>query len=763
MALTTIQSQWDIGNTAFTAGTSVFGLIVAATQDDVQVAAVMAAEAIGSQMIVDTGSHSPWTIHAFAYPQIALIGHAVDALNEDKNFRLEKVKLHLGLSKGGISGQLQQSSAAVRTFLLISVLRLGLNACEIGDILYEMLAEIKGVDMLPVSPSQLRSFVESLEGHSLKMRKKGNNALNYASIMAENAALQVNTTSDIFEPLSPDIAASLLLAAFQALRNDEVEHLEATGAESAVWIVSVLCWLFPYAVRVVEWKGYELISSTTKPAKISLYLKQGVVGWELKFWYKASEVSSLISIPRSETYNKVMLPGFIPKEMMYAACYRYLVTPAFDKAELGFIGTLACSLLQLAVEFGQLQRQAEGSFTDEDRETKRPSVPFRDICSKPFLEALEMGLASFGWPGGWVNLTQARKIAEYIPENCRGLIFDKKWGEIAERIDKDVVDAGLETEKKERFKNKTLVRLAFSIAEILLSCATQENFVEFDMENLLEGEHFPLISWLIASEDKRCDAESYMTRAFVVFSGQKPRSGSQLILAASTRGQVLFSRGLLWESLDAPKTAREAFQLIHELGELRWRGTRQRQLYELKEYPDFSTDPKIGTYRLDEKNHNGMPLLKPLLNFKSKPLRFSMKQGDEPNSVHLRCSQPSTGDNLTQLLPSLINWSCALRVRPVGIDIKNLQQKCIDQQLLELVLKDSAFDSIHSDPSWPDTCRAIASYSGDGWSDLLRFGTYDARYVECVVQDGASIFDCVQAANERFGTSKTGWIIMADH
>ena len=202
-----VQPQWDIGGSAFSIGSGMLGLIAAATQDDVQVAAYVAADAIGSLMIVNP----------------KLVSQAVDVLNEGKSYKLEKVKLHLGLSKGGISGQLQQSSAAIRTFLLISVLRLSLNPREISEILFELLEQIQGVDMLPVSVSQLQSFVESLEGYSLKMRELKDSPVHCASLVMERAANSLIHSTGLFNLLLPDIASKILLAVFEAIRDEDVQ------------------------------------------------------------------------------------------------------------------------------------------------------------------------------------------------------------------------------------------------------------------------------------------------------------------------------------------------------------------------------------------------------------------------------------------------------------------------------------------------------------------------------------------------------------
>ena len=163
------------------------------------------------------------------------------------------------------------------------MLRLGLNAKGIGEVLFEMLSEIRGMDMLPVSAFQLESFVQSLEGYSLKMGTLKDNPVHYASLVIDCAAGHEHRgDSSFFNPIPPDTASKVLLAAFQAIRDEGIQHLELRGKALAVWIVTILCWLFPHAVRVLDWQGYEFISSTGQPSKISIILEYGIYDWKLQ-------------------------------------------------------------------------------------------------------------------------------------------------------------------------------------------------------------------------------------------------------------------------------------------------------------------------------------------------------------------------------------------------------------------------------------------------------------------------------------------------
>ena len=164
-------------------------------------------------------------------------------------------------------------------------------------------------------------------------------------------------------------------------------------------------------------------------------------------------------------------------------------------------------------------------------------------------------------------------------------------------------------------------------------------------------------------------------------------------------------------------------------------------------------------YELNEKGQDGRPLLNTLVTIKNSTPTFATTQGHQSSTIRLRCSRPARSDDHTLLLPSLTSWAFAYRVEPTLLSIKEQQQKCLDQGIPRLLFSDPALDPTHYSPDWAGNCRAIVSYSGNHWEDLLRFGTFGARLMNLVRQGEASVFECVLAAQEKFGS---GWMIMAN-
>ena len=99
------------------------GSIQAATLDDVQPAAFLAAEKWGCLIPVDA----------------KLIGKAVDALRCTKSFSPEQCKLVLGLSSGGIAKATRESAGAICCSLLICGLRTNMRSKESGALLHDII------------------------------------------------------------------------------------------------------------------------------------------------------------------------------------------------------------------------------------------------------------------------------------------------------------------------------------------------------------------------------------------------------------------------------------------------------------------------------------------------------------------------------------------------------------------------------------------------------------------------------------------------
>lgn len=201
-----ISKQWDIGSSAFSITNVALGLVSAATVADVQPAAILAAEALGSTLIVD--------------PTLILGG--------GKCYRIENVKLQLGISSEGLASELRKSTPFIRCFLLMSGLRLHLEAREIGELLYELLVQNGLLATTPISPAQLTTLTEALESNVMMSLAKEKVPLTYFTPLIEHlcSLSDPKLAKHAFKPLNQDTAAELLCNSFLNLKSDNTQRVD---------------------------------------------------------------------------------------------------------------------------------------------------------------------------------------------------------------------------------------------------------------------------------------------------------------------------------------------------------------------------------------------------------------------------------------------------------------------------------------------------------------------------------------------------------
>ena len=508
-------------------------------------------------------------------------------------------------------------------------------------------------------------------------------------------------------------------------------------------------------MRVLDWEGYEFISSTTSPAKVSVFLDaERTHSWKLQHWHNTKDIiSSILNTENPAYILREESLYFVSKGMV-----RALIEP---RSAVGSIGTLASAYAIAAMKYGKLC--LPGSVT---------TIAFGDICSISFMDDLDNGLVSLGWPKHSVNLDYAHRIAQLLATPGS---YNPDQGTWHVAIDGGETDEGLVHLENEVNEKSGVLSQALKLAEILLARATQDEWIELkfselsntNFRQLASGEfgptlnpnwklEVPLVESLVGSHTKSLNLDVFFTKCFSTFlDANLPMTA----LAVSSRGQTMVSRGLLLETVEAPRDAREALQLFVLPGQMKWRGARRTILHESSSGSNrFSFNSRLATYKLDQKKTDNQPLLDALRTLNDSGPTFAITQGLESDAIYLRSSRPGPSDEDTVLFTSLINWAFAFRVEPSPLTIEEQQRKCIDRGILKLLLKDAIHNPM-STHGWEQECRAIASYNGNDWDNILRFGTESAKHLNLIRQGEASIFDCVIAAQERFGKR---WMIMAN-
>lgn len=217
----TLQLQWDVGKTIFDNLSSLRNLVAAAGLDDVQPQAVLAAEALGTGILINTKRFND----------------AIDALGGNESLRLSEIKATIGLSSGGLRMHMRQSSALVRFFALCASLKLCFIDDEVGSLIFNMLAESNLLAKVPASSTQLSSLVSQLSGHAEKI---------VPTDLLEQIAQAVEQHQckpGVYERFPITELARLFVELFEVLRDDSTRTVSLHGYCYSVWLSAALCWL----------------------------------------------------------------------------------------------------------------------------------------------------------------------------------------------------------------------------------------------------------------------------------------------------------------------------------------------------------------------------------------------------------------------------------------------------------------------------------------------------------------------------------------
>ncbi|MCJ1326780.1 hypothetical protein MMC10_003446 [Thelotrema lepadinum] len=697
----------------------------AATVDDVQPAAVYAAEAIGSQLVVDPH----------------LIGKAVDALGGHQSYRIQSIKLQLGLSSGGIPSQMRLSVPATQTFCLVTALRLHLPASEIGNLLYEFLVESRAIETTPVSASQLASLVDSIEGHCVMMQEQQAIAKAAISPIVEALASSAGTirhTHLIFLSMVPDESAKLLIAVFRAIRDQEVRRLKITGSRAAIWLAGLLYWLCPKDVEVIDADNRQLVSALSPSPKVSVVFDNSQEVWSLEHWYGLESITSLIQVEENQFYDREEFPLIVPTVLF---CALNMESASKNKT----IASLCCGLIQTAFYKGIITK-------DLDEPQPSQLIPFREICTKDFSERVDQILKDYGWSLTTDNYQCADLVSQYISSNPFDFLSQERVTyirQLDESIGGRLLEGLLEEILKSDDELDILIMTAMSVTQGILLRATHRSTTEGDWKASRNFRTFPILAPLI-SEGKALLASTFfrasLTNHYYAFSVREGTANPDRMLAVSDRGYVSYYRGLV----ALPQSPAEAFEITTIPGTLKFRDVRHRSLYESTDFPTFSSPPSLGVYQVSGS-------LDTLRIYHNKGPQFAIQKRYLETAIQLHCSEPSTGDRVAKLSSALINWALARRVERTGHSKEDLLRQCRSLSVTQLSLKAPGWDGIGCHPDFPTKIRAIASYGYDELANFLRFGTFDVDGLKCLIQGPASVYECICLAAKEYGD---GWIIM---
>lgn len=120
----------------------------------------------------------------------------------------------------------------------MSCSRLHLEAREIGELLYKLLAQNGLLAITFVSPAQLETLTEALESNVVMLLAKENVPVTYFTPLFERpcSLSDPRLAKHAFKPLKQGTAAELLCNSLLNLVSNDIQRVDMAGLYSGVWI-----------------------------------------------------------------------------------------------------------------------------------------------------------------------------------------------------------------------------------------------------------------------------------------------------------------------------------------------------------------------------------------------------------------------------------------------------------------------------------------------------------------------------------------------
>ncbi|KAI9701827.1 MAG: hypothetical protein M1836_001171 [Candelina mexicana] len=363
---------WDLGYSVFKAGSAVFDLIKASAEDDVQCQAVLALEGLGAGCLVS--QHR--------------IGDAVEALSQRKVEWIERLKITIGLSGGGIARVLRKSTPCLAAFLLAMACKTCFSDEDVGSILFEMMVFQGLIRQIPVSAWQVGQLIGAVSGYGDRISAQ-DCFVDVARQVQANLC-SPNEMPGLLRKAEHKSMAIILARVFGALRDQDVTRVTMEGSQSGIWLASIFLFLIPEDLEI---SIYNKILFGKPCSRLAISFKEhNDPQWSIMEW-KAGQVSDLIVekvVSRYVSTGHDTPMDFIPAssaKTMLASQYRL----SFEVTET--VGQLAAVLIEVAVESGRIS-QLKSSFSSQET---APTVPLSDICQLQFLSKKDDFVGIYGW------------------------------------------------------------------------------------------------------------------------------------------------------------------------------------------------------------------------------------------------------------------------------------------------------------------------------------------------------------------------------
>ena len=732
-----IQKQWDIGQSVFLVGAAVVALLSAASQDDVQPQAILALEALGAGLLVHQNR----------------IGEGVDALNGGESRKLTKLNLMVGLHRGGVAREIRKSVSCVAAFILAVACKTCFTDREVGSLLYEMMDHRGVLRKLPVSRWQIEQLVCSVSGYGYKimpsdtfnhLTQKVRENLRHPADMAG-----LFCTSDTLE------LATILSNVFEALQDKDVKVITLEGHQTGIWLCSVFIWLFHNEVEVLLYHR-RIHGASGSRVKIVLHQRDDG-GWHIQKWYPEKKVLDLIvsgleEVPTSQ--HRLLPLSHQPlgsAKTFLAAAYR------LDDDAIKATGLVAAALVQVVFEHGCFRAHYGHRLL---------SLPFKDICQDHFISNYHTITKTFGWQRDTEDVkTERYKIVvaykNWTAQVKEGRILGDEKGNVTESMRQFLLqienqffeDNGYSMIEENNLDHMGIIDPVLHIAaEALYSCI---------FEKLPAYRPYrPLTAFTLHANARTlwqllCGNLIFTGNSFQQFRAEAIRSVlpgsarvSDLDLAVVSNGSVAYSAQL--DQIQTAKRPSSAISVVE--GYLRW-GRDQSQYNRLCEKDEAEFPSNRSFYE----SHQNLELF-------HDGIYTGVEALPNPDAVEVKTLISSNGKDLmltTYLIspmlqdaPVAVNWWHGIEALAYAEHVSGHYMTAAGEECLALswneqkLISKMAWLHVGGNPGGTSITTFITTTSSSEAQRFFEAGRlYKKRWI--LIRQSASLFQCIKVAMDR--------------
>jgi hypothetical protein len=360
-----VQAHWDVANSSFKAWDVAVALVRAASQDDVQVQAILAMEGLGAGM------------HGLVSQE--MIAHGAEALNNGHTQVFKWLNLLIGFNRGGIAKTMSESTPLVASFLLATACRTSFTNEEASHFLFKMMESQNILRTVPIYPRQIEQLVNLVSAYGDKLLPTRN--FNDVKSKIEDRLPFSRQMPRLLAKGDIEVLAKTASHVFEALIDADVDQVTIEGADSGVWLVSVFRWLLPEETACLL-RGNYVFGKVGARLHIDLKDEEG---WQIHEWRNNSRLDTLIKeedkAPRLIFEPMSHYPLESAKSVI-ANVYGFEQNPTALEA----IGQLAAALVDVAYDQGYVCSGDDSL-----------SMPLKEICQEHFISNHPTIMNLFGW------------------------------------------------------------------------------------------------------------------------------------------------------------------------------------------------------------------------------------------------------------------------------------------------------------------------------------------------------------------------------